>query len=83
MVLFLKDGSVYALTDYWVAGGKLHYMTNYGGENSIDLDKIDIQRTVDVNSKRGIDITLRPAPAPAPESQGPEQQPTQPPDPQQ
>jgi hypothetical protein len=72
VVLFLKDGSVYALTDYWVAGGKLHYRTSYGGENSIDLDKIDMQRTVDVNSRRGIDITLKPAPEPsAPDPQTP------------
>jgi hypothetical protein len=62
VVLYLKDGTVYALTDYWVADGKLHYVTNYGGENSIDLDQIDIQRTVDVNAKRGIDVTLKPAP---------------------
>ena len=64
VVLFLKDGTVYAITDYWVADGKLHYVTNYGGENSIDLDTIDMQRTVDVNARRGVSITLRPAPAP-------------------
>ena len=62
VVLFLKDGTVYAVTEYWVADNKLHYVTNYGGENAIDLDTIDMQRTVDVNAKRGITITLRPAP---------------------
>ncbi|MFY9732008.1 MAG: hypothetical protein WAK24_15485, partial [Candidatus Acidiferrales bacterium] len=70
VVLFLKDGTVYAITDYWVADNKLHYITNYGGENSIPLDQLDMQRTVDVNAKRGINITLRPTPqsqqAPAP-----------------
>ncbi len=63
MALYLKDGTVYALSDYWVAGGKLHYVTNYGGENAIDLEQIDMQRTVDVNAKRGINVTLKPAPA--------------------
>ncbi|MGA8142935.1 MAG: hypothetical protein WB987_03475 [Candidatus Acidiferrales bacterium] len=62
VVLFLKDGTVYALTDYWIADGKLYYVTNYGGENSIELDQIDMQTSVDVNHKRGIDITLKPAP---------------------
>lgn len=62
VALFLKDGTVYAITDYWVADNKLHYVTNYGGENSIPLDQIDIQRTVDANAKRGINITLRPTP---------------------
>jgi hypothetical protein len=74
VVLFLKDGTVYAITDYWVADNKLHYITNYGGENSIPLDELDMQRTVDTNAKRGINITLRPTPqsqqqAPAPEVQ--------------
>ncbi len=62
VVLFLKDGTVYAITDYWIADNKLHYITNYGGENSIPLDQLDMQRTVDVNAKRGINITLRPTP---------------------
>jgi hypothetical protein len=69
VVLYLKDGTVYALDDYWVADGKLHYVTNYGGENSVDLDTIDMQRTVDVNAKRGINITLRPAPVPQEQNQ--------------
>ena len=69
VMLYLKDGSVYALSNYWVADGKLHYKTQYGGENSVPLDQIDIQHTVDVNAKRGVNITLRPAPdaAPAPQ----------------
>ena len=62
VVLFLKDGTVYAITDYWIADNKLHYVTNYGGENSIPLDQLDMQRTVDTNAKRGINITLRPTP---------------------
>jgi hypothetical protein len=71
MVLYLKDGTVYALADYWAADGKLHYVTNYGGENAIDLDTIDMQKTVDVNAKRGINVTLRPAPTQQDQSQPP------------
>jgi hypothetical protein len=69
VVLFLKDGTVYAITDYWIADSKLHYVTNYGGENSIPLEQLDIQRTVDVNAKRGINITLRPTPTPQSQQQ--------------
>lgn len=65
--LFLKDGSVYAISDYWLAGGRLHYVTNYGGENALDLSQIDLQRTVDANARRGVPFLLRPAP-PAPEN---------------
>jgi hypothetical protein len=82
VVLFLKDGTVYAITDYWIADNKLHYVTNYGGENSIPLDQLDMQRTVDTNAKRGINITLRPTPQQqqaAPEPDAPPQ-PSAPPD---
>jgi hypothetical protein len=73
VMLYLKDGTVYALTNYWVAGGKLHYLTQYGGENSVAMDQVDMQRTVDVNAHRGVTITLRPAPeaSAAPDSPAP------------
>ncbi len=76
VVLFLKDGTVYAITDYWIADNKLHYITNYGGENSIPLDQLDMQRTVDVNAKRGINITLRPTPQSQQAPAAPDAQPT-------
>jgi hypothetical protein len=61
-LIYLQDGSSYEMTDYWFANNKLHYVTNYGGENSVDLKQIDLQRTVDANAARGIDFTLHPAP---------------------
>ena len=80
-VLFLTDGSVYAVTDYWVADGKLHYDTSYGGENSIDMSQLDLQRTVNANAARGVEFTLRPAPSAAPAPQPDTQPPAaQPPD---
>ncbi|MGA7921363.1 MAG: hypothetical protein WCA38_17020 [Candidatus Acidiferrales bacterium] len=62
VMLYLKDGSTYAVSDYWLAGGRLHYVTSYGGENVIDESQLDLQRTVDENAKRGVDFTLRPEP---------------------
>jgi hypothetical protein len=59
-VLFLKDGTSYGVTGYWLEGGRLHYVTTYGGANAIDLDALDTQRTVDENAKRGVMFTLRP-----------------------
>jgi hypothetical protein len=72
-VLYLKDGSVYAVTDYWVADGKLHYNASYGGQNSIDIDLLDLQRTVNANAARGVPFTLNPAPSSAPTPQSPQQ----------
>jgi len=50
------------VSDYWLAGGKLHYVTSYGGENSVDANQLDLQRTVNENASHGITFTLRPAP---------------------
>jgi len=62
VLLYLKDGSTFAASDYWVADGKLHYYVNYSGESSIDINDLDLQRTVDENSKRGVRFTLKPTP---------------------
>jgi hypothetical protein len=61
-VLFLKNGAVYAVTDYWIQDNKLYYVTSYGGENTIDMDEIDLQKTVDVNANRGVEFILKPSP---------------------
>lgn len=62
-VLYMKDGSSYAVSDYWLAGGKLHYVTSYGGENTVDLAQLDVQKTVDVNAAAGRKFSLRAGPA--------------------
>jgi hypothetical protein len=62
-VVYLKDGTVYLISDYWLADNQLHYLSSDGAEHVIDMDQVDLQKTVDVNAKRGVDFTLRPRPA--------------------
>jgi len=57
-LLLLRDGSMYGLVDYSVANGQLHYTTTYGGQNSIALDRIDMEKTVQLNAERGIQFVL-------------------------
>jgi hypothetical protein len=59
-LLQLRDGTMYGLVDYWVEDGQLHYTTTYGGQNSLELDRIDLQKTVQLNADRGIQFVLRP-----------------------
>jgi hypothetical protein len=54
---------MYALTDYWLADGSLHYVTSYGGENALPMERIDLDRTVQLNWERGVEFVLRPKPA--------------------
>lgn len=65
--LFLKDGTVYNVTDYWVDRGALHFKTaeeNFTKvvEHTIGFDQLDLQKTIDVNTQRGYRFVLRNAP---------------------
>lgn len=59
-LLQLRDGSMYGLVDYLVEDGQLHYTTTYGGQDSLGLDRIDLEKTVQLNAERGIQFVLRP-----------------------
>jgi hypothetical protein len=59
-LLQLRDGSMYGLTDYWVENAELHYITTYGGQNSIPFERIDFDKTVKLNADRGVPFVLRP-----------------------
>jgi hypothetical protein len=59
-LLQLRDGWMYGLVDYWVEDGQLHYKTTYGGQNSVELDRIDLEETVQLNADRGVQFVLRP-----------------------
>jgi hypothetical protein len=63
VLFYLKDGAVYSGHNYWVADGQLHYFRLGGEESVIDLDQLDVQRTVDENAKSGVQFTLTPGPA--------------------
>jgi hypothetical protein len=51
---------MYALVDYWVEDGQLHYTTTYGGQGSVGLDRIDLEKTVQLNAGRGVQFVLHP-----------------------
>lgn len=64
-LLYLKDGSVFAVATYTVSDGELHYATAYGEKNDIAVDLIDLQKTIEANAERGVAFTLTPSPTPA------------------
>ena len=59
VLLQLLDGPMYGLKHYWLEGTELHYVTTYGGENSVPLVRIDFAKTIQLNAERGIrfDVT--------------------------
>ena len=62
ILIYLNDGTTYVASDYWLADGKLHYTVNYAGESTVNIDEVNLQRTVDENAKRGVHFTLKPGP---------------------
>jgi hypothetical protein len=62
--LYLNDGTVYNVTDYWLVDGQLHFTTVDAGGNSavehtIEFSQLDLQQTVNVNVQRGFRFVLR------------------------
>jgi hypothetical protein len=58
----LKSETILPARDYWVAGRLLFYVLPDGSEASADLNRIDWQRTTDLNAERGVRVTLRTTP---------------------
>ena len=56
--LFLKSGGVFEATIYWIANGRLNYVTDNGAVITIDIDQLDLQRTISENARRGVPFTL-------------------------
>ena len=61
VLLFFKDGSVFAVASYTVSSGQLRYVTAYGEKNEVGVDQLDLQKTIEANAARGIAFTLTPA----------------------
>jgi hypothetical protein len=62
--LFLKDGTILNVTDYWLVDDQLHFtLIDESGakpaEHVIPFDALDLQTTVDANTRRGFRFMLR------------------------
>jgi hypothetical protein len=65
--LFLKDGTILNVTDYWVVNDQLHFKVieaigQKPVEHSVSFDDLDLQKTIDANTARGFRFILRNAP---------------------
>ena len=64
--LFLKDGTVYGVSDYWFVNEQVHFTALEDGTKSVEevigLDELDVQKTIDVNTRRGFRVVRRDEP---------------------
>jgi len=73
--LVMKDGTVFGVTSYWLLNDRLYYVTTYQIQSSIPMDQLDLQKTVDMNWKRGVAFTLTPQPPAREPQQNPQPRP--------
>lgn len=59
MLLYLTDGRTVAATDWWIAHGRLQYVTDSGAQDSVDLSQLDLEQTIKQNQTRGLHFHLR------------------------
>lgn len=59
MLLYLTDGSTIAASDWWVARGRLQYITTSGTTGSMDLSRLDLEQTIKQNETRGLEFHLK------------------------
>lgn len=65
--LFLKDRTVYSVTDYWFVNDQVHFTAlEEDGAKSVEqvigLDELDLQKTISVNARRGFRVVRRDGP---------------------
>jgi hypothetical protein len=65
--LYLKDGTVYNVTDYWLVNGQMHFSMveddpTKRSEHVFPYDELDLQKTTYVNTHRGFRIVFRDEP---------------------
>jgi len=60
ILLYFKDGSVFTIASYTVAGGRLHYVTAYHEEGDVEVRQLDVQKTIQANAARSVTFTLTP-----------------------
>jgi hypothetical protein len=65
--LYLKDGTVHRVGDYWFVNGQVHFSMvqedpTKPAEHVIPYDELDVQKTIYVNTHRGFRIVFRDEP---------------------
>jgi hypothetical protein len=53
-----RDHSIVAVTDYWLEGSTLSYVTRDGAQGSLDISTVDLPFTRNLNTERGLEFRL-------------------------
>jgi hypothetical protein len=63
VLIYMKNGSVLTVRDYWMIDGELHYMLVNGAQRAVNLEQVDLPRTNTENAKSGIKFIFKSEPS--------------------
>jgi len=58
-LVVLKDGAIYAATDYWLEDGRLFFVTSTGKQDAVAVRDLDLELTTRLNAERHVPFILR------------------------
>jgi hypothetical protein len=61
-LIALRNESIWAVSEYWLAGDRLDYILPSGAHESCALNDVDLMRTTQLNAERGMSVTFHAAP---------------------
>jgi hypothetical protein len=66
VLIYMKNGGVLSVRDYWMIDGELHYILVGGDQKTVDLDLVDLSRTNTENAKSGVKFIFKSEPSAPP-----------------
>jgi hypothetical protein len=70
VLIYLKNGSVLTVRDYWMIDGDLHYILMSGAQRTVNLELVDLPRTNTENAKSGVRFIFKSEPSAVPPEPG-------------
>ena len=66
VLIYMKNGAVYSVRDYWMSDDELNYILMDGAQHTVDLEQVDLPRTNTENAKSGVKFIFKSEPSMAP-----------------
>lgn len=74
ILIYMKNGAVYSVRDYWMTNDEFYYVLSDGSQHSVALEQVDLSRTNTENAKSGVKFIFKSDPSitvPAPDGSAP------------
>ncbi len=63
VLIYMKNGSILTVRDYWMIDGELHYILMSGVQRTVNLELVDLPRTNTENAKSGVKFIFKSEPS--------------------